>query len=97
MFDDQIIQRAPPKMIDYIDVDDDTDFLLLAYRHQVIFINLKSQKDEMEKEQSDDVITVDVDIANVDVINISKQFKIICLQQIDKSSSCLVIEDVKTR
>ena len=29
-------------MIDYIDVDDDTDFLLLAYRHQAIFINLKS-------------------------------------------------------
>ena len=51
----------------------------------------------MEKEQSDDVITVDVDIANVDAINISKQFKIICLQQIDKSSSCLVIEDMKTR
>lgn len=42
IFDDQIIQRAPPKMIDYIDVDDDTDFLLLAYRHQVIFVNLKS-------------------------------------------------------
>ena len=59
-------------MIDYIDVDDDTDFLMLAYRHQVIFINLKSQKDEMEREQSDDVITVDVDMANIDVINISK-------------------------
>ena len=51
----------------------------------------------MEKEHSNDVITVDVDIANIDVINISKQFKIICLQQIDKSSSCLVIEDMMTR
>jgi hypothetical protein len=106
IFSEEIIIRAPDKMIDYKD-----GCIWLAYREKMIYLDVSSHKVEVypasatsgtNKNQKSPVpktISRDITLSNdkISTLNLQKNFKIISIQEIGKSVSAIVIEDRRNR
>ena len=89
----KLIERAPNKMIDYFD-----GYIILGFRSVLVY--LKINKEEIdEKKESEEVIEINVQgLSEIKQLNLSEQYKIICIQPLGSSSgTSIVLETLTTR
>ena len=100
IFSKKIIDRAPDKMIDFID-----NHILVAYRNTIIYLNVSSYgvKDGnipshlRNGQQKSHFIKVKVPMENIFFLDLLPKYKIVCIQEIGNDMSAFVLEDIVTR
>ena len=72
--DEQLIERAPDKMIDYFD-----GFIMLAFRGVVVYIDVTKHKidDETSHEMIEHTISEESNL--IRLLNLNRRYKIICI------------------
>ena len=96
MFGEEIIQRAPDKMIDMLQGN-----LMLAYRDLVIYVNVNQYGVEDERliprDQDPNYIVIDIKENQLQYLDLHEKYKIICIQEIGNEMSAFVLEDLENR
>ena len=67
------IKRGPDKMIDYFD-----NFVILAYRDTIIYLDVSEAKIEIQ-EQSDKPVSINVDESKIRKLDLSTTYKMISI------------------
>ena len=72
--DEQLIERAPDKMIDYFD-----GFIMLAFRGVVVYVDVTEHK--IDKETSHEMIehTISEESNLIKRLDLNRRYKIICI------------------
>ena len=95
IFDDKLINRAPAKIVDY-----QNGYLLLANGSLITYANVEDHQVET-LEESNGVIEATIESKALDTIELSRNFRIIALQDLGVANeadlSCLVLEELDSR
>ena len=95
IFKDQLIVRAPDKMIDYF-----CNFILIAYRNLIVAINVTDLKIDGAGavESSDKVIETAIEEGSITYLDLQNSYKIIAMQELgNHTMTSIVLEDLSTR
>ena len=99
IFSEEIIERSPDKMIDFLD-----NHILLAYRNSIIYMDVSSYgvidnnvPSQVKIGQQDDhFIEIVIPTENLFFLDLLPKYKIICIQEIGNGMSAFVLEDMIT-
>lgn len=94
MFSEQIIKRAPDKMIDY-----KKGHILLAFRSTIVQLNVSAYVDDKSQgEPNAKDGAVELRGHEVTTLSLAKQhYKIICFTAIGQDTSAIVVENLNDR
>ena len=99
MFSDQIIRRAPDKMIDFLQGN-----ILLAYRDLMVYVRVSeygvddpSKIPSNVEDRESNFVHINVPDDKVSFLDLHRNYKIISIQEIGNEMSAIVLEDLVTR
>ena len=90
-FSNEIIERAPDKMMDIVE-----DYVVIVSRNLILYFDVKKHLEAQVPSQPDEKLIL-VREEDVLSIKIKPDKKFICLQEIGHEQSCIVVEDTITR
>ena len=96
IFGDVLINRAPDKMIEFVQ-----GFVMLAYQDHLVYFNVNKYGVEddsyIPKDSHENFVEATITDEHIRYLDLHRSYKIICIQEIGNEMDALVLEDLRTR